>query len=178
MPDSTGKSPLTIDWDWRRIEDLNPIELHRILCARAAVFVVEQNCPYQDCDENDLHAWHLTGWAATRLGRDIAAYLRVVDPGVKYAEVAFGRVLTAKRYRGAGLGRGLIVEALNRITETYGERAVRISAQQYLERFYRSFGFATVSEPYLEDGIPHLEMLRERDNDVALSTVRPSTSSG
>jgi ElaA protein len=160
------------------MEDLSAIELHRILCARAAVFVVEQNCPYQDCDEYDLHAWHLIGWTAASVGRDIAAYLRVVDPGAKYAGVAFGRVLTTKGYRGMGFGRALITQALNRITDTYGERVVRISAQQYLEKFYRSFGFATVSQPYLEDGIPHLDMLKGRDKDVALSAVRPSTSSG
>jgi ElaA protein len=162
MPDSADNLPLSIEWDWRRMGDLSSIELHRILCARATVFVVEQNCPYQDRDEYDLRAWHLTGWTATGVERDIAAYLRVVDPGAKYAEVAFGRILTTKRYRGMGLGRALIAEALKRITEIYGARAVRISAQQYLEDFYRSFGFATVSQPYLEDGIPHLDMLKEK----------------
>jgi ElaA protein len=150
--------PRAIAWDWRRMEMLTSVELHRILQVRAGIFIVEQNCAYQDCDGYDLHAWHLTGYATT--SSEVAAYLRIVDPGIKYAEVAMGRVLTTKPYRGVGLGRALVTEALRRIAQTYGHHAVRISAQQYLEDFYRSFGFATVSEAYLEDNIPHLEMLR------------------
>jgi ElaA protein len=154
-----SEQPLPIRWSWQRLETLSSFETHRILRARAEVFVVEQDCAYQDCDDLDLHAWHLTAWTtATR--PEIAAYLRVVDPGAKYAEAAFGRVLTTKPHRRIGLGRTLITEALRRTRGTYGPLAVRISAQQYLETFYRSFGFATVSEPYLEDNIPHLEMLR------------------
>lgn len=144
------------EWTWQRLDELTARQLHAIVAAREAVFVVEQQCAYQDADGRDLHAWHLTAWGAAR----VAGYLRVVDPGRKYAEPSLGRVLTTGPFRGTGLGRRLVDEGLRRCARAFPGQAIRISAQQRLERFYREFGFAVVSEPYLEDGIPHVEMLR------------------
>ena len=145
-----------IDWQWCRLDELTAQQQYAIFAAREAVFVVEQNCVYQDLDGLDLDAHHLIGWN----DGDVAAYLRVLAPGVKHAEPAIGRVLTAKAFRRTGLGRQLMRIALEHIERHYPTQGVRISAQVYLDGFYHSFGFVPCSEQYLEDGIPHVEMLR------------------
>ena len=142
-------------WTWSRFADLGVDNLYDALALRCRVFVLEQG-PYQDPDGIDRQAWHL-------LGRDNAgelqAYLRVVDPGVKYAEPSIGRVITAKAVRGRGLGRRLVAEGMARCTAAWPGQGIRISAQAHLERFYGGFGFVRVGDPYPEDDIPHLEML-------------------
>ena len=142
-------------WSWTRFDDLGVQPLYDILALRCRVFVLEQG-PYQDPDGIDRQAWHL-------LGRDNAgelqAYLRVVDPGVKYAEPSIGRVITAAAVRGTGLGRRLVAEGVARCTAAWPGQGIRISAQAHLERFYGGFGFVRVGDPYPEDDIPHLEML-------------------
>ena len=143
-------------WQWCGLDELNAVELHTVFAAREAVFVVEQQCAYQELDELDLAAEHLIAWN----GAQVAAYLRVLAPAVKFAEPSLGRVLTAKAHRGTGLGREVMRRCLEHVDAKYRGVALRISAQLYLERFYRSFGFVTASEPYPEDGIPHIEMLR------------------
>jgi len=141
---------------WARLDGLGARDFHAAKLLRDAVFVVEQNCVYQDTDAFDLQCWHLLLWS----GQDLAAYLRVTDPGSKYAEPSLGRVLTAPAYRGQGLGQVLLTEALRRCASSWPGQANRIGAQHYLLKFYQSFGFEPVSEIYLEDGIPHVEMLR------------------
>lgn len=143
-------------WELKAFESLTNTELYELLRLRAEVFVVEQNCVYQDCDGHDPHCRHLLGWDGTTL----AAYLRFVPPKRKYPEASLGRVVISPGHRGLKLGRALMAEALRRI-DVEGAGALRISAQAYLEGFYRSFGFVTQGEGYLEDGIPHIEMLRE-----------------
>lgn len=143
-------------WQWCRLAELGAAQLHTLFAAREAVFVVEQQCAYQELDELDLDAAHLIGWQDTR----VAAYLRVLAPGVKFAEPSMGRILTSRAHRGSGLGRELVQRGLRYVDANYPGRALRISAQLYLERFYLAFGFVTASEPYPEDGIPHIEMLR------------------
>ncbi|MBL8312404.1 MAG: GNAT family N-acetyltransferase [Rubrivivax sp.] len=142
-------------WTWSRFADLGVDNLYDALALRCRVFVLEQG-PYQDPDGIDRQAWHL-------LGRDNAgelqAYLRVVDPGVKYAEPSIGRVITAAAVRGTGLGRRLVAEGVARCTAAWPGQGIRISAQAHLERFYGGFGFVRVGDPYPEDDIPHLEML-------------------
>jgi ElaA protein len=155
---STEGTPPTIDWQWCRLDDLPARQLYAVVAARIAVFVVEQNCPYQDLDGLDFRATHLIGWERARA--EVAAYLRVLEPGTRFAEPSIGRVLTTSAFRGAGLGRELTARGLDYIEKSYPGAGVRISAQEYLERFYRSFGFETVSERYMEDDIPHVEMLR------------------
>jgi ElaA protein len=144
-----------IRWQWCRLQALKPEQLYALFAAREAVFVVEQNCAYQELDGLDIEALHLIAWS----GDEIAACLRVMAPGVKFEPAALGRIMTTKAFRGRGLGRELMARALRHVDETYPD-GVRISAQTYLEKFYRAFGFSPVSDTYLEDGIPHVEMLR------------------
>jgi ElaA protein len=148
-------SPLR--WELKSFATLSAPELYEILRLRAEVFVVEQNCVYQDCDGYDPTCRHLLG----REGGALAAYLRLVPAGSKYPEASLGRVVTNPEFRGRGLGRALMVEAL-RICDGEKIEGLRISAQAYLENFYRELGFAREGKPYLEDGIPHVEMWRAR----------------
>jgi ElaA protein len=149
-------------WRWAAYAELTTNVLYEILRLRQAVFCVEQNCAYQDVDGLDHLSWHLTGWrlAASNDAETLVAYARLVHPGVKYSEPSIGRVVTASEIRGSGGGKALMHEALARAEQTYPGAANRIGAQRYLERFYRTFGYETVSDPYDEDGIPHIEMLR------------------
>ncbi|MCG3164521.1 MAG: hypothetical protein POELPBGB_00275 [Bacteroidia bacterium] len=124
---------------------------------RQEVFVVEQNCPYLDADGKDKYAYHLLGYDENR---KLAAYARIVFPGVSYAEVAIGRVITSQQYRRTGAGKELMRETLKAIENIYGKVSVRISAQTYLVNFYSEFGFTSTGKEYLEDDIPHTEMLR------------------
>ena len=150
-----------MNWQWLSFEELSRDDLYKVLKVRQAVFVVEQNCVYQDADDLDPVSWHLMGWRKTTTGRELVAYLRVVFPGKKYPEPSIGRVLTTASVRGTGAGKALTREAITRIALEYPQMSIRISAQRYLEKFYSEFGFETVSDPYVEDGIPHIEMLRE-----------------
>jgi ElaA protein len=164
-----------IDWKLASFAQLSPEELHDILQARAAVFVVEQKCAFQDVDGLDPACWHLMGTGhspmpeVTRPPRgSLLAYCRLVPPGVKYAEPSIGRVLTSAEARGSGAGRELMREAVGHALRLWPGHAIRIGAQQYLERFYGTYGFARASEPYDEDGIMHIEMVRgagERNGD-------------
>jgi len=147
-------------WQWKRFAELTPAELYALLAARAAVFVVEQQCAFQDLDAVDQFAWHLLGWTGPDHAPTLAAYLRLIEPGRRYTEPSIGRVLTTATFRGTGLGREAMREGLVRAALLYPDRAVRIGAQQRLERFYSEFGFRTVSAPYDEDGVAHVEMLR------------------
>ena len=142
-----------MDWYERAFAELSRDELYAILAVRERVFVVEQACPYQEADGLDPQCRHL--WATLRGA--IVAYLRIVPAGVKYAEVAIGRVLVAPEMRGTGLGKELMRRALT----AAGAVPVRLSAQAHLDRFYAELGFRAVGDVYDEDGIPHVEMLRD-----------------
>ena len=131
-------------------------ELYGILALRQRVFVVEQSCPYLDCDDVDRDAVHL--WTGDERGA--LAYLRIVPPGRTFAEPSLGRIVTAPEVRRSGLGRLLVAEGLARLRALHGPVPVRIGAQKYLERFYGELGFVRASDDYVEDGIPHLEMVR------------------
>ncbi|HTP47559.1 MAG TPA: GNAT family N-acetyltransferase [Casimicrobiaceae bacterium] len=153
-----------IRWQWKRFAELQPDELYTLLAARAEVFVLEQACAFVDLDGLDRFAWHLLGWVEREGVRSLAAYLRLIEPGRKYAEPSIGRVLTIAAFRHTGLGRAAMHEGLTRSAALYPGRAVRIGAQQRLEKFYEQIGFRTVSAPYEEDGIAHVEMLRRSDS--------------
>ncbi len=131
--------------------------LYAIMALRQEVFVVEQNCPYLDADGKDIEAWHLSGWLPDgRLG----AYARLLPPGLVYeAYPAIGRIVSAPAARGAGLGRALVQQAIEECYRLFGYEPIRIGAQLYLLEFYQSFGFEPVGDEYLEDGIPHIEMV-------------------
>lgn len=145
-----------MQWHWTRFAELGVDNLYDALALRCRVFILEQG-PYQDPDGLDRYAWHLLGRDA---GDVLQAYLRVVDPGFKYDEPSIGRVITAPEARGTGLGRELMTEGIRRCEAAWPGRGIRISAQAHLHGFYGSLGFDGVGEPYLEDDIPHLEMLK------------------
>ncbi len=148
--------PRMMNWSWLRFQELGVDNLYDALQLRCRVFVLEQG-PYLDPDGVDRQAWHL-------LGRDAAGaltgYLRIVDPGIKYDEPSIGRVITAPEVRGTGGGRVLMAEGTAGCDRHWPGRAMRISAQAHLERFYNHFGFVRVGDNYIEDTIPHVEMLR------------------
>ena len=150
----------SVRWRWCHFDSLGVHELQAIYRARQQVFAIEQQCIYQDVDGADAASFHLAAWV------DMAtmplAYARIVQPGIKYAEPSIGRVLTTDAARGTGLGRELVRRAIRHCREVYPELGIRISAQSRLERFYGEFGFAVQGERYVEDGIPHTEMLLVR----------------
>lgn len=147
---------MNLTYTWSRLSDLTALELHEIIKAREAVFVVEQQCPYQEADDMDLHAWHLR----VALDGALAAYIRVVDPGIKYEQPSIGRVLTLPAFRRLKIGRALLGEGIRFTEATFPGKGIKIGAQVYLRDFYESFGFQPVSEVYIEDGIPHMDMVR------------------
>lgn len=136
--------------------ELTSTELITIMQARVAVFVVEQNCPYQEVDAKDATATHVMLWQGTKL----VAYTRII-PHDDGQHISFGRVLVTKAYRGQQYGRQIVAATLDAISQHYPDQAIKIQAQDYLRDFYGSFGFKPVSETYLEDGIPHVDMVRQ-----------------
>jgi ElaA protein len=130
-----------------------------MLVLRSRVFVVEQQCVYLDPDGLDVDAFHLFGWLDDSR-TTLVSGVRILPPGAVYEEASIGRVVTAPEYRGRGAGRVLMDRALEDCRRLYPSSAIRIGAQRYLERFYASLGFVTVSDPYDEDGIEHVTMLR------------------
>ncbi len=152
--------PENILWQWSRFRDLRPDDVYAVMQLRVAVFIVEQNCAYQDADGRDPSAWHLLGWLQGPDERTLVAYARVFEPGIRYAEGSVGRVVTAARVRRSGFGRALMAEALRRLESLAPGQPVRLAAQRYLEHFYSDLGFRAASEPYEEDGIMHVDMLR------------------
>jgi ElaA protein len=145
-------------WRWCRFDELSVFELQAIYMARQQVFAIEQQCAYLDADGYDEASFHIAAWSHPH--RVPLAYARVVHPGQKYAEPSIGRVLTTEAARGAGLGRELVRRAVEGCVKAFPGQGIRISAQSHLERFYAAFGFVAAGAPYLEDGIPHTEMLR------------------
>jgi ElaA protein len=149
---------MTIDWQYHPWAALSRDQIYRIFALRQQVFVVEQHCPFLDADGYDAIAHHL--WTDAPDPVAPLAYLRVFGPGGKYREASLGRIVTAPAVRSTGLGRALVAEGLARIRAQFGAVPVRIGAQRYLERFYGAFGFVTDSPEHIEDGIPHVEMVR------------------
>lgn len=147
------------DLEWRLdpFDALSAATLYALLQLRSEVFVVEQHCVFQDMDGADAQALHLTGWQHGKL----LAYARCFPAGVKYAEASIGRVVTRRCARDAGLGHRLIHQAVQAIHAQWGAQPIRIGAQAHLEAFYRQHGFMAAGPAYVEDGIDHLEMLRQ-----------------
>jgi ElaA protein len=143
-----------MDWILKDFDSLTPAELYSILQLRTQVFVVEQNCPYLDEDDKDQQSFHLMGWKENLL----AAYTRILPPGLAFDEASIGRVVTSPKARGEGIGRTLMTESINRLYDMYGKVPIEIGAQLYLKKFYESLGFQQTSEIYLEDNIEHIEM--------------------
>ncbi|HFI0253390.1 TPA: GNAT family N-acetyltransferase [Streptococcus suis] len=144
-----------MQWEMKAFDQLSLQELYTILTLRMDVFVVEQACPYPEVDGKDPNCLHLLG---TDEG-ELVAYLRILPAGLSYDEVSIGRVVIKSSHRGKGLARPMMEQAIDFITTVWEESQIKIGAQAHLEKFYGSLGFESVSEVYLEDNIPHLDML-------------------
>lgn len=142
-------------WICKKFDELAPHELYAILQLRNEVFVVEQNCVFQDADNKDQYCYHLMGW----LQDDLVAYSRIVPPEISYSESSIGRIVTSPKARRTGAGKELLEQSINQLHKLFGNVSVKIGAQIYLKKFYESFGFVQTSDIYFEDDIPHIEML-------------------
>ncbi len=149
--------PMQITWKFKAFNKLTIDELYAMMVIRQEVFILEQDCPYMDADGKDQKSHHLLGYDADG---DLVAHLRLVAPGISYTEMSFGRIVTSDKVRGKGVGKQLMQEGIRQGELLYGKQPNRISAQSYLIPFYSTFGFAVVGEEYLEDDIPHTEMVR------------------
>ena len=146
-----------INWICKKFVALTPHELYTIMQLRNEVFVVEQNCVYQDADNRDQLSFHLMGWKNNQL----LAYTRIIPPGIVYVEPSIGRVVTSPASRGTGIGRELMERSIEHIYTLYGKTPIRLGSQLYLKQFYTSLGFSETGDIYLEDGIPHIEMVKQ-----------------
>ena len=151
----TNPAYMALQWTCKTFDELNSYELYAIMQLRMAVFVVEQNCSYQDADNKDFRAHHLMAWDEDRL----VAYARLLPPGISYEESSIGRVVSSPSVRRTGIGKILMNKSIETLQSLYPGIPIRIGAQLYLKDFYESFSFKQTSETYLEDGIPHIEML-------------------
>lgn len=145
-----------IQWVCKSFAKLSSFDMYKILHQRNQVFVVEQNCVYQDCDHKDEKCYHLMGWD----GDLLVAYSRLLPAGLAFDNMSIGRVLTAEDYRGKNIGRDLIMKSIEQLYNLFGPQPITIGAQLYLKKFYESFGFTQIGDVYLEDNIKHIEMLR------------------
>lgn len=153
-------APHPIDWRFCAFDALNVHSLYAALRLRSDVFVVEQRCVFPDLDGADAQAMHLLGWDSAH-GGALIAYARCFPAGVKFAEASIGRVVTDPATRGTGLGHRLMAEAVQRLHAHWGPQAIRIGAQAHLQAFYERHGFVVDGpDPYMEDGILHVEMCR------------------
>jgi ElaA protein len=134
-------------------------QLYDVLALRIDVFIVEQNCPFHDADGKDFVAWHCLGYDEAN---DLVAYTRLFDVNLSFeGHTSIGRVATSNKVRGQGVGQKLMKYSIEQCEKLYGSHPVKIGAQKYLLKFYESFGFQSMGEDYLEDGIPHVIMIRE-----------------
>lgn len=148
-------------WHAKQWNDLTRDELHAMVRLRIDVFVVEQDCPYPDLDGKDLRAWHVWGEEeSVTKGAAAVACARILAPGVSYAELSIGRVATRRDQRGKGIGKELMRRCIEVAEQTWPGGDIRISAQCYLEEWYGDLGFVAVGSPYLEDDIPHIQMIK------------------
>lgn len=141
-------------WTYKAFQELSVDELYLILQLRNEVFSVEQNCVYQDADDKDQVAFHLCGWD----GKTLAAYCRILPPGISYPCSSIGRVVTSQQHRKGGYGKQLMQMAVEKTLTQFHCSTIIISAQLYLKKFYEAIGFRQTSDAYLEDGIPHIKM--------------------
>jgi len=146
---------------FKHFSELSLNELYDFLRLRAEIFVVEQDCVFNDLDNLDQDATHLFA----KKDNEIIAYARLLKPGTRFPDYSIGRVVVKESERGTGLGKKLMQEAQRFAREEWGAGKIKISAQKYLQRFYEDLGFKIVTEEYFEDGIPHLGMLLESDSE-------------
>jgi ElaA protein len=148
-----------IHWTCKPFKQLSPGELYAILQLRNEVFVVEQNCVFQDADDKDQESWHLMAWIDKRL----MGYTRLVPAGISYPEASIGRVVTFPKMRKSGIGKKIMEKSVDMINVLWEKQPIRIGAQLYLKKFYESFGFQQSSDVYMEDNIEHIQMIRRNE---------------
>jgi ElaA protein len=146
---------MELNWVLKQFSDLTAAELYAVMQLRNEVFIVEQNCAYQDVDNNDQPSLHFMGWD----GAILVAYTRIIPPGITFEQASIGRVVTSPKYRGTGAGRQLMKLSISNTFNKFNCSEIKIGAQLYLKKFYESFGFLQCSDEYLEDNIPHIKML-------------------
>ena len=144
-----------MNWKIKRFEELSGYEVYKISALRNEIFIVEQDCVYLDCDNKDFKSYHLF----CEDNGELIAYLRIIDKGISYDNMSIGRVSVKKGYRGKGIAREMLVKAIDFIENNLNEKAIKIQAQSYLLDFYSSLGFKSISDEYLEDNIPHIDMI-------------------
>lgn len=144
-----------MNWSIKHFNELTNLEVYQMIKLRTDVFVVEQTSIYSDCDNKDLDAYHLQ---LRDEQEQLVGYLRMLNQGVSYDSYSIGRVIIAPQLRGTGYGEQLVQRGVDFIARHWGGRHITISAQQHLTNFYGRIGFHTESEPYIEDGIPHVQM--------------------
>jgi ElaA protein len=152
-------APSIVEWTTKSFDQLTVDELYEVLQLRQAVFVVEQQCWYLDADGVDRQSLHLLGRLPSG---QLACYLRIVPPGHKFNGPSIGRVVVDNSVRRHRIGTSLMTRGIELVEERYPTFGIALSAQKYLEHFYRSFGFTSTGHEYLEDGIPHVDMYRPR----------------
>lgn len=145
---------MNIKFKIKPFEALSVSELYEVLKLRIEVFVVEQNCIYQDIDGKDSKAIHVLGY----YNGDLAAYCRIFDAGYYFDEASIGRVIVSPKYRDKKFGHDLMKFGIQAVEDNFNKKQITISAQMYLQKFYESHGFVKTSEMYLEDDIPHIQM--------------------
>lgn len=151
---------MKIDWHLKKFSDLTPFELYAIIQLRNEVFVVEQECAFQDADGKDYDSLHFMGFADEKL----VAYTRLLPPGLMYEQPSIGRVVTSPAVRGSGAGKDLMRRSIAIVKEQFGQMEIKIGAQLYLKKFYESLGFEQCSEVYIEDGIDHIYMIKRAES--------------
>ncbi|MGY0693647.1 GNAT family N-acetyltransferase [Virgibacillus sp. FSP13] len=142
-------------WYIKSFQEIPAEELYQLIKARIDVFVVEQTCPYEELDNNDQDAIHYF----LKIDDEVAAYVRILPKGLKYPEASIGRVLVVKKFRGNGYAKQIMQKAIAFVRDEWKENKIKIQAQEYLQHFYASFGFEQISDVYLEDDIPHVDMI-------------------
>ena len=150
-------TPKSYQWELKPFQDLSNQSLYQLLQLRIEVFIIEQNCIFQDLDGKDPACYHLLGWD----GPTLVASARIVPQGVSYEDYpSIGRVVNKQTYRGKGAGKELMQEAIAHCIALYGDTGIKIGAQYYLKGFYESLGFIASGDIYDEDGIDHIKMIR------------------
>ncbi|MFM6945593.1 MAG: GNAT family N-acetyltransferase [Flavobacteriales bacterium] len=149
---------MKLDFQYKAFSEFSPIELYNYLQLRSEVFVVEQNCVYQDLDGQDLHAQHVLAHSNEQL----IACARILPKDTNYPEISIGRVIVAPSFRGRNVGHALMKYCIEQIEIKYGKQIIVLSAQAHLQDFYKKHNFAAVGDVYLEDGIPHIKMKRKK----------------
>lgn len=148
----------------KAFHELSLLQLYIIMALRQEVFVVEQNCPYLDADGKDSQAHHLMGYTGNG---QLVAYARLIPKGISYENYAsIGRITTHADFRGKGVGQLLMNQALDCMEQLFPGESLKLSAQSYLRKFYEQFGFVVSGAEYLEDGIPHLPMIKDSRNQA------------